>query len=449
VAPPNVTHLTTRILQNPNVEYVWGPAPTYELTSWISDELLVSQDASKLERDLLDHWGWRSNGSVLAASPKSKSKPPKRAPGVMDIEIWGPKSPSNYRMVEAVISDLTHETHGMPRVSPNHVLVPCGAGSYCPARPPKPISPQLGLAKRIENFVEGANTRVVVIDTGYIRKDPLERRRQLGGFDNVTGEIWNGNAWVPSQPDGAYRVQGGPQDGALEMLDGHGTFTAGEIAQRCRKAHITVVGILDDQGAATEAAVARAIYLNADADVIVPVFAFSTLGGIDNWTFTNILPQLKEGSVVVCPAGNESSSKRHYPAALPWPEYPVVGVGSFVPKHRSDVTGTNKSDFSNYGHWVFGYARGEDVSGLYFKLTTRVEDSDPPNKKWPFKGWASWSGTSFAAPKVAAKLANEAASGTSPRTAADQLRANAPQVPLFAPGFAAGLTGHDFRALAK
>jgi hypothetical protein len=445
VAPPNVTHLTTRILHNKHVEYVWGPAPTYELTSWIRDELLVSQEASKLERDLLDKWGWRKKMSALAPSPKSKTKPPKRAPGVLDIEIWGPKIPSSYRMVEAVITDLTHATHGTSKVSPNHLLVPCGAGAYCPARAPKPIRPQPRLANRMANFVEGSETRVVVIDTGYIRKDPLERRRQRGGFDNRTGEIWNGNAWVPSPQDGAYRLQ----NGALEMLDGHGTFTAGEIAQRCPRAHITVVGILDEEGAATEAAVARSIYLNADADVIVPVFAFPTLDGIDSWTFRNVLPQLKRGSVVVCPAGNESSSKPHYPAALPWPEYPVVGVGSFVPKRESDVTGTSLSDFSNYGHWVFGYTRGEDVTGLYFNLKTKVEDAEPPDKKFEFKGWASWSGTSFAAPKVAAVLANAAASGTSPRAAAAGLQANAPQVPLFAPGFAAGLTGSDLRALAQ
>jgi subtilisin family serine protease len=427
---------------------VWGPEPTYDLTGWIRDELLVSQDASPLERKRLAEWGWRRKASALA--PSGKTKPPRRAPGVLDIEIWGPRVPSSYRMVEAVISDLTHEVGGTPKVSPNHLLVPCGAGAYCPARAPKPLTrTQPALAARMANFVEGSETRVVVIDTGYIRKDPLEKRRERGGFDNRTGEIWNGNAWVPSPQDGPYRLQSGPFRGALEMLDGHGTFTTGEIAQRCPRAHITVVGILDDEGAATEAAVARAIYLNADADVIVPVFAFPMLNGINNWTFTNVLPQLKRGSMVVSPAGNESSTLPRYPAALRWPEYPVIGVGSFVPKRKSDVTGTSLSDFSNYGPWVFGYTAGEDVTGLYFKLTTKVEDAEPPNRRWAFNGWASWSGTSFAAPKVAAVLANAAAAGTSPRAAAAQLQANAPQVPLFAPGFAPGLTGSDLRALAK
>jgi hypothetical protein len=432
------------MLRNEYVEYAWEPAPTHELTSWVRDELLVSPEASTLEREYLGQHGWRKKSSVLAGS-ENTPRLPRRAPGVLDVEIWGPKNPSHYRMVEAVVADLRDQCGSELKVSPNHFLVHCGAGAYCPASAPKPLRPQPALANRMAHFVEGSETRVVVIDTGYIRKAPLERRRRRGGFDNRTGELWNGTAWVLSPEDDAYRLQGG----ALELLDGHGTFTAGQIAQRCPKAHVTVVGILDEEGAATEAAVARAIYLNADADVIVPSFAFHTLNGIDHWVFKSVLPQLKSGSVVVCPAGNDSSSKPHYPAALPWPEYPVIGVGSLAAQPAANLTGTSLSDFSNYGDWVFGYTSGEDAPGLYFNLNTKVEDAEPPNKKFAFKGWATWSGTSFAAPKVAAVLANAAAFGTSPRTAAAQLQANAPQVPLFAPSLGPGLTGHDLRTPAR
>ena len=445
MAPPNVTQLTSRILSNPHIGHEWGPAPTYELTSWIKGELLVSQDAPKEQRDLLGHYGWGAKSSVLAPSKQMK-KMPSRHPDVLDIEIWGPQGPGKPMMVEAVIADFRAKFGHELRVSPNHVLVPCGAGAYCPARAPRPLPPQPSLANKMSTFVESKkNICVVVIDTGYIPKAPLELRKQRGGFASRTGEVWNGQDWVASPKDDAYRLF---PSGPLDMLDGHGTFTAGEIAQRCPKVHVTVVGILDDEGAATEAAVARAIYLNAHADVIVPVFAFPMLHGMDNWTFTNVLPQLKTGSVVVCPAGNESSYKPHYPAALQWPKYPVVGVGSFLPKSAMKKQGGPLSDFSNFGDWVFGYTLGEDVMGLYFNLTTKVEDSDPPDKRWPFKGWATWSGTSFAAPKVAALLANRAVSGTEPWAAAGQLQGAAPQVPLGRP-YAVGLTGHDFRQLAK
>lgn len=448
MAPPNVTQLTSRILSNTHFGHEWGPAPTYELTGWVKGELLVSQDAPKDQRDLLGQYGWGKKSSVLEPSKQVKTMPSRRTKEVRDIEIWGPKGPGTPVMVEAVVADFRAKFGHQLRVSPNHLLVPCGYGSYCPARAPRPrplpsASALDALADKMATFAEGRNeVHVVVIDTGYIRKAPLELRRQRGGFDNSTGEIWNGNAWVPSPEDDAYRLfPGGP----LEMLDGHGTFTVGEIAQRCPKVHVSVVGILDDEGATTEAAVARAIYLNADADVIVPVFAFPTLDGIENWTFKNVLPQLKKGSVVVCPAGNETSHKPHYPAALQWPAYPVVGIGSFLP--RSAGAGP-LSDFSNFGDWVFGYTLGEDVTGLYFKLKTRVEDSHPRNERWAFNGWASWSGTSFAAPKVAAVLANKAVSGTEPWAGAGQLRAAAQPVDLGRP-YAIGVTGHDLRQLAK
>ncbi|HST17920.1 MAG TPA: S8/S53 family peptidase [Gaiellaceae bacterium] len=432
------------MLQNEFVQYAWAAAPGYELTSWVRDELLVSPEASKLERDLLTSWGWRKKTSVLAPS-KQTPRLPRKKPGVVDVEIWAPRYPTQYQMVEAVIADLTHAVGGSPKVSPNHFLVHCGLGSYCPARAPRPLRrPQTALANKMARFDENSETRVVVIDTGYIEKEPLERRRQRGGFDNRLGELWNGEDWVPSPEDDAYLLP----DGALDLLDGHGTFTAGQIAERSRKAHITVVGILDEEGAATEAAVARAIYLNADADVILAAFAFPTLHDIEHWVFRGVLPQLKEGSVVVCPAGNGSSVRPHYPAALGWPEYPVVGIGSLVDQSVTDETGTSLSEFSNYGHWVFGYTGGEDVKGLYFDLMAKVEDAEPPDVIWDFNGWASWAGTSFAAPKVAAVLANAAASGTSPREAAEALRAGARRVPLFGQGSAPGLTGYDFRTLA-
>lgn len=439
VAPPNVTHLTTRILHDANVEYAWGSAPTYELSGWIRDELLVSEEASPDERNLLGKFGWRRKSSVL--SPSSKVKLQKRAHGVKDIEIWTPKDPSQFAMVETVIADLTYLLGRTPLVSPNHLMVACNHGCYCPAYAPTALATQPRRAARMAKFEGGqAPVRVVVIDTGYIKKAPLESRRSLGGFADRPGEIFNGNAWVTSPPDDAYVLPGG----RLELLDGHGTFTAGEIAERCPRVHVTVVGIRDVESAATEASVAREIYRNADADVIVPVFAFHSLHGLRNWTFTNVLPQLEKTSVVVCPAGNESSYKPHYPAGLPWPDYPVVGVGSFVPGPGGSA---NLSAFSNFGDWVFGYTAGESVPGLYFNRTTKVEDG--PDKKVAYKGWARWSGTSFAAPKVAAYLANAAVSGVSARDAAATLKLTAPQVPLFAATAAGGGLGLDLRSFAK
>jgi Subtilase family len=433
-APPFVTHLTNRLIKDPRVGYTWASAPSFELSGWIKDELLVSKDVADAVRTRLNvELGWQRVSSVLTKVPK------KPAPKVVDIEIWKPARP-NYAVVQAVLSDLRTHFGFLPKVSPNHLLVPCNLGCYCPASAPREVADQAALAAKIANFNPGKGAiEVVVIDTGYIQHPALERRKAAGGFASVRGEVLRrNNTWGPSPPDSVLFTPGG----AIQLLVGHGTFSAGVIAARCPRAKITLVGIREVESAATEAAVAREIYKHSDADVIVPVFAFHSLQGIQNWTFPSVLPQLAEGTVVVCPAGNESSNAPHYPAALSWPGYPVVGVGSFVP---TQTNAGNLSKFSDYGSWVFGYTGGQNVVGPYLKRRARVEDG--PANALRFKGWARWSGTSFAAPKVAAAIVNRTPSAGLARGTVNQLRAAAQSVPLF--GAVGAALGLDLRPLAK
>ena len=58
-----------------------------------------------------------------------------------------------------------------------------------------------------------------------------------------------------------------------------------------------------------------------------------------------------------------------------------------------DVTG--RAAFSNFGPWVDACAPAVDVVSTFF--------TDFPG----YNGWAAWSGTSFAAPKVAGVIARE------------------------------------------
>ncbi len=62
--------------------------------------------------------------------------------------------------------------------------------------------------------------------------------------------------------------------------------------------------------------------------------------------------------------------------------------------------------FSNWGHWVRACAPGVDVASTFWIFDGKTErrggaDADR------YEGWALWSGTSFAAPIVAAALARE------------------------------------------
>ena len=428
--PPYITDMTNRLLNNPRLRHVWGPAPTHELTSWLVDELLVSKDVDPKVRVRLKQKGWKKVSSVLTGGglPAKKKE-------VVDVEIWKPVSKTALA-VAPLVAMVRHDFGPATKVSPNHLLVPCyNSGCYCPAAAPLPIGQQPALRQKIETFVEAGkkNVEVVVIDTGFIPHPALLKRRQKGGFQSLRGQVFNGESWVNSPPDGLYKT-----NGRLQLLDGHGTFTAGVIAERCKLARIKLVGIRAIESAATESAVVREIYRHAEADVIVPVFAFHELAGIGNWTFPNILPQLGRGTVIVCPVGNEQSPAEHFPAALEWPKYPVIGIGSLATQGGS----AELSDFSNYGDWVEGYTVGENVRGPHVTATGRFEDGGNASV---YKGWSSWSGTSFAAPKVAAAIINHSGPGTARAAATTLLNAN-PKGPI---GPAGNLNGRDLRQAAE
>ena len=62
------------------------------------------------------------------------------------------------------------------------------------------------------------------------------------------------------------------------------------------------------------------------------------------------------------------------------------------------------ADFSNYGNWVDVYAPGVNVYSTYLQADWLLPNDTPPPRQ--MDGWAIWSGTSFAAPQVAAAIAN-------------------------------------------
>jgi subtilisin family serine protease len=103
------------------------------------------------------------------------------------------------------------------------------------------------------------------------------------------------------------------------------------------------------------------------------------------------------GAVVVASAGNDASCEPSYPAAFPG----VIAVGA--------LDGAGKpAAFTNYGSWVNASALGADLVSRFLIPTTaqlkvpKTADSDVAEFE---DGWAAWSGTSFAAPVVAAAIA--------------------------------------------
>ena len=140
-------------------------------------------------------------------------------------------------------------------------------------------------------------------------------------------------------------------------------------------------------------------------------------------TLHDILEDLgKNGVMVVASAGNDATSRPSFPAAFtPWVDkkgsyppvkdcVPIVSVGALNPNGRTDAL------FSNAGPWVRVYVRGAALvstmpafqGGLQAVARSKAfgrdrESIDPDDFRG---GFGVWSGTSFAAPFYAGRLAS-------------------------------------------
>jgi len=365
-----------------------------------------------------------------------------------EIEIWRLKDPETRNSIEEsrrlralikhepVTTPTGHELL-LPAISPNHVAILAPAAGGCPAAPPQPAPDPR------EPFVEPPSreptAKVTVLDSGYIWIDPPhrhldERVTVVAGqrLDPMTG------AWVSDEPDGVYTDPAGQLDG----ISGHGTFIAGLISHIAPRTRLEVVGLRNQEVEIpvlnpgtelglfeTEVAIAHAMLRRCDTDLIQCGFAFPTLDDYPSLPFAAVMAQLREQSAphagrvaVVAPAGNEQSSQRYWPAALP----DVIGVAA------TNRRGNGRAWFSNWGDWCDCCARGEYVYSTFIRWYGPVE-GEPVTDIEDFDGWARWDGTSFAAPKVSAEIARlyiELGGTTPPADIADQLIAGTAGVPV-------------------
>jgi hypothetical protein len=244
---------------------------------------------------------------------------------------------------------------------------------------------------------ETGDPPVVILDTGLAGDIPdfLRRALDLKGVGDHYIDVADSN-----------------NDTWLDPAAGHGTFIAGIIERIAPGCAIKIRRVLQPEGEGIESEIFRAI--NEIVDEVRPAFLNLSFGGYV-WEQAPLLSAAvlraqQSGIVVVASAGNDSTCRPSYPAAIPG----VVSVGAIGPD--------GPAWFSNYGDWVRACAPGMDVVSSFFasfnggRVPSAGRDIDQ------FRSWATWSGTSFAAPAVVGALIREMrASYCSPIEAVERL----------------------------
>ncbi|MEV0128366.1 S8/S53 family peptidase [Dactylosporangium sp. NPDC050688] len=284
------------------------------------------------------------------------------------------------------------EAAGETRVAagPNHVFVSTPFEHAGPYGPPRPAAPgRLTVRDR-----EVPEVEVLVLDTGVWLDSPLPKDRY------VADDFGSGlDAGVDEEG-----IRGGDV--------GHANFVAGVLLARSERVRPRVMRIVDTFGVCRESDLVAGLGQAYDHQIINLSLGGYTLDDRPPPLLTTALARLLGSGdrVVVAAAGNDGQHDR--------PFWPAAYAGTNVPWRRRIIAvaahdGWRISDWSNTGTWITLAAPGAEVTST-FVHHDGFED-----------GWATWSGTSFAAPFVAAAIADALPGAGSARLAAEAVIAGA------------------------
>lgn len=301
----------------------------------------------------------------------------------------------------------------------------------------------VGLTARLPDPRPGPPPRVVLLDTAVgVGAHPWfdHRVRNLQVDDDCALQPLDDPACGPATRGGAEPGVDLSLLGALGSHVGHGSFIAGVLRQVCPAAEIDAVAIMGADGVVAERTLIKALRAVADRLAADPDSAQAlvlSLGyyaeDVPTESDTAYSAEVKEllvrlartGLAVFCAAGNDATTRPSYPAAFaaqsPFTDdpdlVPLTSVGAL------NAAGTLAA-FSNAGPWVTAAAPGVGIvsalpRGLNGSLRAPIRSGhgsggrprSAPDPDDFGSGFGVWSGTSFAAPVLAAEYLDALAPG--------------------------------------
>lgn len=242
--------------------------------------------------------------------------------------------------------------------------------------------PEVHLRSRGQGIV------IAVIDTGVDTNHPdiaghlwSNPQEVIDGLDNDgNGLVDDHRGWDFSGRDNDPGE--GPPSGDAGV-EGHGTFIAGLIALVAPEARIVPIRAFNAQGVSDAFTVASAIKYAVDQGARVINLSFGSSEQSDVVRDAVLYARLK-GAVLVAAVGNDNKNNDNNPEFPSGWSQDVIGVAALDGNNR-------KAEFSNFGSGVSVSAPGVRLVSLYPQTNT--------------VNYATWSGTSFAAPLASAEAA--------------------------------------------
>jgi subtilase family protein len=352
--------------------------------------------------------------------------------------------------VRQVVDTLTMKYRLIGKVGLNNLLSICPV-AMCPADEPGPIRPYPATLPYPPPGSDDAGHHVSVrlVDVGL-----------SPGWEIDHPWLYDAARHPPTEVSGDLFPAIGPNS-EIERYAGHSVFIAGVMRCVAPRVQVKVHNGMWWAGSMLEFPIANILHAILDEspqpDIICLPAGCTTVNGLPPVAMTDVLNRLKAPgcqTLLIAAAGNDGKgpgsgpSGTFYPAAFAGPDpYVINPVVVSVGAVREDRAG--RTCFSNYGNWVHVYEDGERLINAFpigkYTYHEPLSSAAPPVCVYhpgletgctcvtapakgtivQFNGMAEWSGTSFAAPIIAGRVARymtENALAGQPREAWKQVR---------------------------